>query len=284
MSKFLKAFAAAVVLMAAQAGFAQGCVPAPQVMGQPAHCWGDRVVNVNGVNQVIQQPNVYGQYNQPGYYGQQVVPQYVPQQYIQQGVPQYVQQGNGILNNCSVLGGVIGGGIANYFTHHNKGATVAGVLGGGAVGNLICSNSQGQRVIVQQPQQQVQYVQAPAAVQQQPQVVYVTAQAPQAAPVPQSVRGVLCNIDGVVTEVASNDVCRQAAIQKAQSLVGSKVEVATTSTPSYEQGTSGVTPERQEAINRGCKSQTTEWRKLNWPGHPKHDTFVCMEPSDTHRY
>jgi hypothetical protein len=290
MSKFLKAFAATLFILAANSAFAQY---GTWMYNPGTRSWvppGAPIVS--GTTQAVPQYNQYGQlqgYTQVA--GQPVVSQYAPA-YGQQMVQQFVPQGNGLINNCSVIGAVIGGGGANVATHHDKWSTVAGALLGGAVGNLICSNANGQRV---QPQA-VQYVQAPVAVQQQPQVVYV--QAPQAAPastgfqqvsaVQAPVRGIYCNIDGEVTKVASNDECDQKALKKAQALMGGSVQVATTS-QGYDAGASGNTPERQEAIRRGCKSPTAEWRKLNWPGengkpdHPMHNQFVCMEPSDTHR-
>jgi hypothetical protein len=41
---------------------------------------------------------------------------------------------------------------------------------------------------------------------------------------------------------------------------------------------------QEEAERHVCKSQTAEWAKLNWPGHPQHEKFVCMEPGDSHRF
>jgi hypothetical protein len=101
----------------------------------------------------------YQQQYRPQFYGNQ--PQYVqPPQYYgnQQG---YANNG---FSNCTVIGGVIGGIDGNRIDHHGVGGTVAGALLGGAIGNLVCNNSQGQRVTVQRPQGQ--YPQLPQMVQQ----------------------------------------------------------------------------------------------------------------------
>lgn len=205
-------------------------------------------------------------------------PQYVqPQPYYGGGYaqqPQYVpQMASGIpgINNCSVIGGVVGGVAGNRIDHHGAGGTVAGALLGGAIGNLICSNNQGQRVIVQQPQGQNQ---------QSPQVIMireVTAPALQAPvaqplvqqppPVQQSVSGVFCNIDGLVTKEADNAACEAKAKKKAEELPtnAGKVDI------------------KSQASVPVCARGKT-WTKLNWPGHHQHDGYVCLPDDDPHRY
>jgi hypothetical protein len=87
--------------------------------------------------QYVQQPQYYG--NQPQYMGQ---PQY--------GNPGY----NNGFSNCTVLGAGVGGVVGNRIDHHGLGGTIAGAIIGGALGSMACTNNQGQRVIVQQPQAQ----------------------------------------------------------------------------------------------------------------------------------
>jgi hypothetical protein len=98
-------------------------------------------------------PQMYGQ----PYYGQQYGQQY--------GMPYGGAPMGGGLSNCAVVGGLAGGTLGSLAKHHRGQAVILGALLGGVVGQMVCTNSQGQRVIVQQPQPMAQqYVQQQAFV------------------------------------------------------------------------------------------------------------------------
>lgn len=92
---------------------------------------------------------------------------------------------------------------------------------------------------------------------------------PAVHPVPQvqvPVSGVYCNIDGVVTKEANNAACEAKAKQKAESLsAGAKVDI------------------KSQAHAPTCANGKT-WTQLNWPGHPQHDSYVCLPDGDPHRH
>lgn len=80
----------------------------------------------------------------------------------QQGVagPRIMQQQvvgmqniGGGLSNCSVVGGIVGGTLGSLAKHHTAQAVILGGVAGGVLGNMICTNRQGQRVVVPQGQQ-----------------------------------------------------------------------------------------------------------------------------------
>lgn len=83
------------------------------------------------------------------------------------GMPYGGVPAGGGLSNCAVVGGLAGGTLGSLAKHHRGQAVILGALLGGVVGHTVCTNSAGQRVIVQQPAVQTvapvpQYVQQPA--------------------------------------------------------------------------------------------------------------------------
>ncbi len=148
------------VLLGAPA-YAQECIPAPYTMGQQQRCWDGRLItgNVGGV--VVGQQQIGG-YNTNGV----------------QLIAPAAALANG-LSKCEVVGGIAGGTLGSFAKNHNTQGVVLGAILGGIVGNAVCSNNQGQQIlVVQQPPQGQQQVvgqrQMPPA-----QVVPVTAEAQQ---------------------------------------------------------------------------------------------------------
>jgi hypothetical protein len=192
-------------------------------------------------------PNYMSGYN-PNMHGQQMMPI--------QGNPGWFQQGNNILR-CStasrVVGGVIGGLIGHYAgreitTHgHNLGGLGA-VVGAGLGQQISCELMA--TVPTPPPQAYVPHVaQTLPAIQQ-------TA----------GTQGTFCNIDGVVTHEVNSAACVAKAKAKAETLVsGQNVDM------------------KQQSSQPTC-AQGKTWTKLNWPGHPQHDGFVCLPDGDSHRY
>ena len=94
------------------------------------------------------------------------------QPYGQQVFSPGFAQNNGF-TNCELGGGVVRATLGSLAKHHTAQAVILGAIGGGIVGNMYCSNNQGQRIVVQQaPQQQWQepvQQQVVAQVQQVPQ-------------------------------------------------------------------------------------------------------------------
>jgi hypothetical protein len=95
--------------------------------------------------------------------GVRVAPQYYQPQYVQR--PQYYGNQPGYANNgfsnCTVLGAGIGGAGGNYLDHHGAVGTIAGALIGGAIGSMLCNNSQGERVVVRPPQYREEFSNPP---------------------------------------------------------------------------------------------------------------------------
>jgi hypothetical protein len=166
--------------------------------------------------------------------------------YIGSGYPAGIPVGSG--NQCAGLfergGRVIGANRGN-----DPRNTENGGLLGYIVGSLFCPmiNGQGGQRIVQQGGQQVNNMNY-GGVQQS------------------GVQGVFCNIDGLVTKEDSNATCEARARAKAEGLVS---------------GASAPTI-RSQANTPVCASNKS-WARLNWPGHPQHDTFACL-PGDAPKF
>ena len=91
--------------------------------------------------------------------GQCYVPQGTPQAGQTLVVPagvQVLQPATAVaggLNGCQTLGAITGGTLGSFAHNHRAQAIVLGLIGGGLVGNAICTSNQGERVlVVQQPQ------------------------------------------------------------------------------------------------------------------------------------
>lgn len=234
MNKLFKIVMASFALLVSATVFAQwgNCLPAPQVMGQPPRCYDGRIIP----------PGVV-----PGHAPAMVQPQYAPQPYYG-GLP-------GGLTNCQVYGAIAGGTIGSLAHNHRPQAMILGGLIGGLVGNTICTNSEGQRVVIQQVPQPMP--QQAAVIQSLPQQVIQPAASGQ---------GTFCNIDGVVTHEVNSAACVAKAKAKAETLAsGQNVDI-----------------KHQERAPT-CASGKT-WTKLNWPGHHQHDSLVCLPDGDPHRY
>lgn len=77
------------------------------------------------------------------------------QPYGQQVFSPGFAQNNGF-TNCQLVGGVVGATLGSLAKHHTAQAVILGAVGGGIAGNMYCVNTQGQRIVVQQAQQQWQ--------------------------------------------------------------------------------------------------------------------------------
>jgi hypothetical protein len=257
MNKLFKIVMASFTLLVSASAFAQwpaGCLPAPQVQGQPPKCYDGRQLNpyTGQWGWPVQAAAPQVQYAPQQY----AVPQYAPQPYYG-GQPYGMPYGGlpGGLTNCQVYGAIAGGTVGSLAHNHRPQAVILGGLVGGLIGNFICTNREGQRVVVQQAPQPM--LQQAAVVQPLPQQVVQPAASGQ---------GVFCNIDGVVTHEVNTAVCVAKAKAKAETLVsGQSVDV-----------------KHQERAST-CSTGKT-WTKLNWPGHPQHDSFVCLPDGDPHRY
>lgn len=171
------------------------------------------------------------------------------------------------LSNCAVVGGLAGGTLGSLAKHHRGQAVILGALIGGVVSQMVCINSQGQRVIMQQPPAQAvasvpQYAFANPPVPAEQQVVAVSPQ--QLAPA--SGQGTFCNIDGIVTHEVNSAACVTKAKAKAETLV------------------SGKNVDMKHQAQAPTCSQGKTWSKLNWPDHPQHATYVCLPDGDPHRF
>lgn len=269
MKKLRTWIAFAFLVLVSVTSFAQwpaGCQPAPQVHGQPPRCWDGRQLNPYTGQWGWSPPTT--NYNPNAAYAAQVASQLIPLA----GQAGLYQRGNQVLR-CSRTTQVVGnllGGVAGYYlgrkievNNHRLGGV--GAIAGAFVGDdIACEivgwiNEANQPVIVPQAIPQAVLAQ-PATVPQQ-----VVLQTPAVPAVSQSVSGVFCNIDGVVTKEIDTNACEQKARAKAEGQSGSRVDV------------------KSQAHAPACRSGTS-WQKLNWPGHHQHDAFVCLPDGDPHRY
>lgn len=78
------------------------------------------------------------------------------------------------------------------------------------------------------------------------------------------------HVNEQMVRVASPDDCMR---------IGQLVEQAKHSSAHPALGT----PPHSAAQPNRCAAGKT-WTKLNWPGHPQHDKFVCLPDGDMHRY
>lgn len=158
-----KLIALAFFAFVSAGAFAQtiaNCLPAPQIMGQPPRCYDGRIIPV-GATIISTAPPIahqqYNPYNNGQMYGGAPVGV----------VPMGVSNG---LSGCAVVGGIAGGTLGSLAHNHRGQATILGALIGGVVGQTVCSNGNGQRVIVQQPQQPVVQTMVPQQVVMAPPV------------------------------------------------------------------------------------------------------------------
>jgi hypothetical protein len=63
----------------------------------------------------------------------------------------------GGLTRCQVLGGIVGGVLGSFARNYQAQAIGLGAVGGGIVGDALCYNGQGQRIVPQQQQVAGQY-------------------------------------------------------------------------------------------------------------------------------
>ncbi len=133
-----KLFALALVAMSLLS-FAP--VASAQPYGTWAYCNGIyRFGNCNGPTQ--QQMQQQQQYRQPQYVQQ-------PQYYNAQPSYPAVAAPQGF-SNCTLVGALAGGTLGSLAHHHRGQAVILGAIVGGVAGNMLCTNSQGQRVYVPQ--------------------------------------------------------------------------------------------------------------------------------------
>jgi hypothetical protein len=131
MSKFLKVLTFSFFFGFTSLASAQGCVPAPIILGQGyqggSPCWGSVPQQQIFVSQPVQQV--------------QVIP-----------MAQAVSSG---FTRCQTVGALTGGTLGSLAKHHTLQATILGAIAGGVAADGFCSNNQGQQVlVVQQPPQQ----------------------------------------------------------------------------------------------------------------------------------
>lgn len=141
MTKLINVFFAVALSFIGSSAFAQTQLP------PGTHCGNGIFVKHPNVcppaaSGVVGGGNVYQQ-QQPQY--QQ--PQYAP-------APVYQQNGapNG-LTKCEAVGALGGGAVGSLNNKHKGQATIIGAIAGGLLGHWVCSDSNGQRVVVQQAPQ-----------------------------------------------------------------------------------------------------------------------------------
>lgn len=147
MKEFLFFFFAALSTVSV---FAQQCIPAPQVMGQPQRCWDGRYISQ--VQPMQQQVIVVNQQQVP----------YYPQGYQgnMQAVPAALALAGGF-NRCETVGAVVGGTLGSFAKNHQWQAILLGGILGGIAGDAICYNNQNQQVLARQTPSRVPAQSAP---------------------------------------------------------------------------------------------------------------------------
>lgn len=151
MANFLKSLILAVLVSFGATALAQ-CIPMqgpgpPRIFDPARGCYVPQGMQSQGYGgQIIAQP----------YYGGQQVVVTQPQYGYSAGVPMYGMGAPmaGGLTQCQALGGIVGGVLGSFARNYQAQAIILGAVGGGIVGNALCYNGQGQRVMVV-PQQQV---------------------------------------------------------------------------------------------------------------------------------
>ena len=158
MAKFLKVLIVSFLLSCGATAQAQ-CLPMqgdgpPRIFDPLRGCYVPQGMVLPQTNYGVygQQQVMVPQYNYFGGVQQVMVPQYG----YSNGVPMYgmgAPMAAGI-TQCQALGGIVGGVLGSFARNYQAQAIILGAVGGGIVGNALCYNSQGQRVVVV-PQQQV---------------------------------------------------------------------------------------------------------------------------------
>jgi hypothetical protein len=271
---FLKAFAALVLLTLSQ--FASAVCYRSLNDVPPG---GPGLFSINGMfctenvrpeQQGVAAPRVIYSNPHPNY---GIAPPAYPQAYLG-GAPS-----SGGLSNCAIVGGVAGATLGSLARNHRAQAVILGGLLGGVAGSMVCTDSRGQRVTVPQ---QVVYPPRTTIIPAEQQVGgfetnnfanpgYLPRQAPMEPPV----RGVFCNIDGVVTKEANNAACEAKALQKAEGLIP---QTQLQSSAGSGAGTKVMSSSKAPVCGTG-----KTWGRLNWEGHPQHNTYACL-PADAPRF
>lgn len=249
MKTFLKAAMAAILVSLSATAFAQ-CIPM-NAPGPPRLWDGVRGCYVpQGTPALaVGQPMVQGQIIQ-----QQV--QLIPVQ----GQPGMFTFG-GNQHRCpaltgwtgGVIGLVVGAAIGNNSTLNGQKLTLPGAAAGALAGTQIACESVRPNVVAHVPPQG------------QHSGSGFGSHGSYGGEQHSSARGVFCNIDGVVTKEADTPTCEAKARQKAEGLVTGKASQV------MSQGHAPV-----------CGTGKT-WGRLNWQGHPQHNTFACL-PGDAPRF
>ncbi len=216
------------------------------VQAASAACYPNSGLIPAGSPPVILTNGMWCTQNSGGHVGGQNIIVAQPQPYYGSSAPFGSTQGSSSF--CAGLverGGRYLGARDGNDAKHTEGGGLLGFL----AGNVFCPmmSNQGQRVAVPQGHQHEN-------------VGYG-----HQGGVQSSTRGVFCNIDGVVTKEADTPTCEAKARQKAEGLVTGKASQV------MSQGHAPV-----------CGTGKT-WGRLNWQGHPQHNTFACL-PGDAPRF
>lgn len=193
------------------------------------------------------------------------------QQFIQQGIGvgqgvQLLAPTSGLTNGlsrCEAVGGLAGGTLGSFAKHHQAQSIILGAIAGGILGNSICSDSQGQRVLV--VQQQVAQQQQGLVGQQFQQSVGIVGQ-----------NGNPCRNDPGTKEgvlyLPGNTKHGQTVCARPDDLNISR----------WLDGTPVIQRENTRSSRNACAHDPgTRLGILNLPDHPRHGQTVCARPGDS---